>query len=67
MDGCGILVFLEDQVFESLRSCNIIVYLGIPLKIPTPLPAPTTRVPQARSCPPRGQEGGRVQGWELVF
>ena len=36
LDGRGILVFLEDQFFESLRSCSIVV----PLKIPTPTPAP---------------------------
>ena len=38
LDGRGILVFLEDRVFEPLRSCSIMVYLGIPLEIPTPTP-----------------------------
>ena len=35
MDG-GILVFWGNQIFESLRSSNIMVSL----KIPTPTPAP---------------------------
>ena len=36
MVDAGIFVLLEDQVFESSTSSNIMV----PLKIPTPTPAP---------------------------
>ena len=39
----GVLVFLEDRIFESLRSSNIIV----PLKLPTPTPAPDRGGPVA--------------------
>ena len=43
MVDCGNLVFSEDQIFESLRSSNIMV----PLKIPTPTPAPDQGGPVA--------------------
>ena len=39
LDGLGIFVFLGNQVFESLRSWNVMV----PLKIPTPTLAPDHR------------------------
>ena len=56
MVDCGIFVFLEDQLFESLRSSDIMV----PLKIPTPTHAPDQGGPVA--C-----LGGPVAWHRLVF
>ena len=43
MVDCGIFLYLEDQLFESLRSSNIMV----PSKVPSPTPAPDRGGPVA--------------------